>query len=262
MRALTGKAPGEPLTPEDWEAFYRHHTATRPATRLLSALPSAPRCRICGAPFAGPGRRVLGPLGYRPSRKNPHICSNCIESAPPGGMTMDVGVLFADVRGFTRLAETTDPHHLSELLRRFYAEAENALFPQAVVDKLIGDAVMALYIPMLGNLRDPQRLMLEQARELLVAVGYGTPGGPFVGVGVGLDFGPAFVGNIGKRWLYDFTAVGDVVNTAFRLQSEAGGGEILLSSRLADRLGEAAGERVEVPAKGKASPLVAYRTGW
>jgi adenylate cyclase len=81
-------------------------------------------------------------------------------------------------------------------------------------------------------------------------------------LGIGLDFGPAFVRNIGKRWLYDFTAIGDVVNTAFRLQSEAGGGEILLSGPLAEGLDGVAGERVEVPAKGKASPVVAYRTGW
>ena len=63
--------------------------------------------------------------------------------------------------------------------------------------------------------------MLEHARELLRAVGYGSAEGPFVEMGVGIDFGEAFVGNIGERALYDFTAVGDVVNTASRLQGEA-----------------------------------------
>ena len=71
--------------------------------------------------------------------------------------------------------------------------------------------------------------MLEHGRELLRAVGYGSAEGPFVEMGVGIDFGEAFVGNIGERALYDFTAVGDVVNTASRLQGEAAGGEIVIS---------------------------------
>lgn len=259
IHALAGKSPDQPLTQEDWGAFYRHHTAARPATRLFSALPSSPRCRLCGAPFAGAGSRLLGPLGYRPSRKNPHFCSTCIEFAPPGGMTMEIGVLFADVRGFTRLSETTDPHRLSVLLRRFYAVAEDVLFPQALIDKLIGDAVMALYIPTLARLSDPCRVMVDQARYLLSRLGYGSSGGPFLEVGVGLDFGEAFVGNIGQRWVYDFTAVGDVVNSAFRLQSRARGGEVLLSAGVAEALEETGGERIEVAVKGKDRPLAAYR---
>ena len=70
--------------------------------------------------------------------------------------------------------------------------------------------------------------MLEHARDLLRSVGYESPEGPFVEMGIGLDVGDAFVGNIGERAVYDFTAIGDVVNTASRLQGEAQGGEILL----------------------------------
>src|SRR3954469_14583730 len=149
LHSLAGKGPDEPLAPEDWSASSRHHPSARGAVKVLSALPHGPRCKICGAPFAGAASRVLGPLGYRPSRKNPYFCAACIEFAPPGGMEMDVGVMFADVRGFTRLAATTDSESLSALLRRFYAEAERVLFPDALVDKLIGDCVMALYVPML-----------------------------------------------------------------------------------------------------------------
>src|SRR5437763_189032 len=104
----------------------------------------------------------------------------------------------------------------SQVLRRFYRCAEEVLFPDAIIDKLIGDEVMALYLPELW--RDYKReetpaLMLEHARQLLCAVGYAGEGAPFVQMGVGIDFGEAFVGNIGQRALYDFTAVGDVVNT-------------------------------------------------
>jgi adenylate cyclase len=76
---------------------------------LLRSLLSSPRCGICGAPFAGFGSRLVKPLGYRPSRKNPTFCDTCIEASPPGGMTTEVGVLFADLRGFIRLSEQIRP---------------------------------------------------------------------------------------------------------------------------------------------------------
>ena len=94
-------------------------------------------------------------------------------------------------------------------------------------------------------------LMLEHARELLRAVGYGSGEGPFVEMGIGIDVGEAFVGNIGERALYDFTAVGDVVNTASRLQGQAAGGEIVLSERVAAGLPEPAGTRDGAHPQGK-----------
>ncbi len=262
LRRGAHKTEGEPLSSEDWETYYRlmSSRSSRLWMGMLRSLPSSPRCGICGAPFAGIGSRLVQPLGYRPSRKNPTLCATCVEASPPGGMTTEVGVLFADLRGFTGLSERSDPEAVSILLRRFYACAEKALFPEAMIDKLIGDEVMALYLPMYGRLDDPAATMLEQSRELLARVGYGTPEGPFVEVGVGLDYGEAFVGNVGKRSLYDFTAVGDVVNVAARLQGEAKGGEIVASGRLAERLAAAPGERVEVSLKGKAEPVVAYRS--
>jgi adenylate cyclase len=225
----------------------------------MRSLPSSPRCGICGAPFAGFGSHLVRPLGYRPSRKNPTLCASCVELSPPGGMTMETGVLFADLRGFTARSEGVEPEQVSRLLRRFYACAEDVLFPEAVIDKLIGDEVMALYLPMYGQLDDPARVMLQHSRELLARVGYGSAEGPFVEVGIGLDYGEAFVGNIGERSLYDFTAVGDVVNTASRLQEQARGGEIVMSGRLAGKLDEPPGERIEVTLKGKAQPVTAHR---
>jgi adenylate cyclase len=229
---------------------------------VLRVLPSSPRCGVCAAPFAGPGRFLVGPLGYRPSRKNPTVCSVCVEFAPPGGMKMQTGVLFADLRGFTARFDGADPEEASLVLRRFYRCAEDVLFPDAVIDKLIGDEVMALYLPDLKRDVEHDRvpdLMLEHARDLLRSVGYGSSDGPFVEMGIGLDFGEAFVGNIGQRALYDFTAVGDVVNTASRLQGQAAGGEIVLSDRVAAGLPESVGTRVELQLKGKPEPQAAYR---
>jgi adenylate cyclase len=213
---------------------------------------------MCKAPFGGIGRFAARTMGFRPSRKNPNICSMCVELSPPGGAKMPTGVLFADLRGFTSASEHADPEEVSHTLRRFYGCAEATLFPEAIIDKLIGDEVMALYLgPVLGRRVIP-RLMVHHAQELLRAVGYGTADGPFVEVGVGIDFGEAYVGNIGQRDVYDFTAVGDVVNTASRLQGEAAGGQIVVAERAGD-LGPVDSERIVVALKGKDQPVPARR---
>jgi adenylate cyclase len=151
---------------------------------------------------------------------------------------------------------------MAALLRRFYGCAEQVLFPEAIIDKVVGDEVMALYLPDVQRLitrEQVPRLMVEHAVELLQAVGYDSPSGPFVEMGVGLDVGEAFVGNIGERAVYDFTAIGDVVNTASRLQGKAGGGEIVLSERVASGLPAVIGTPVELELKGKKNIEHAYR---
>jgi adenylate cyclase len=264
VRRKAGKGGDEPLTAEDWVAWGQLDdiAVNHAMHRLWRMLPSSPRCGICAAPFAGPGRWLARPLGFSPSRKNPTICAACVESSPPGGMKMQAGILFADLRGFTSRFADGDPVEAAIVLRRFYRCAEDVLFPDAVIDKLIGDEVMALYLPLMKrdiSLEDVPAVMLEHARGLLRAVGYGSGEEPFVEMGVGLDIGEAFVGNIGQRALYDFTAVGDVVNTASRLQAQAGGGEIVLSDRVANGLPTSVGTRVELELKGKTEPQTAYR---
>jgi adenylate cyclase len=264
IRRKAGKSGAEPLGEEDWAAVWELHgsRSSRLLFRLFSSLPSSPRCSMCAAPFGGPGRWLVAPLGYRPSRKNPHLCDTCVEASPPGGTTLETGVLFADLRGFTAHSEGLSPREVSATLRRFYRCAEDVLFPQAIIDKLIGDEVMALYLPRIRRevgVNEIPALMVEHARALQRAVGYGSRHGPFVELGIGLDFGEAFVGNIGDRALYDFTAVGDVVNTASRLQEEAAGGEIVLSGRVAAGLRSPPGTPVSLRLKGKAEPLTAYR---
>ena len=251
------------MRPEDWKAVMRLHQqgVGHAVDRLFLALPGSPRCGACGAPFAGPGRLIAGLLGYRPSRKNPTLCATCVELSPPGGITMLAGILFADIRGFTATFDGGNPEQASTVLRRFYRCAEDVLFPDAVIDKLIGDEVMALYLPefkpnLAGHV---SAVMLDHARGLLRAVGYGSGGPPFVELGIGLDLAEAFVGNIGQRALFDFTAVGDVVNTAARLQAQAAGGEIVISERVANGLPAPVGTRVQLTLKGKREPQTAYR---
>ncbi len=126
------KRGGEPLASADWQTYFEFgaQPRNRAMKRVLRALPSSPRCGYCGAPFTGIGSRLVRPLGYRPSRKNPNFCATCIELAPPGGMTTDVGVLFADLRGFTAHSESVSPEQASAVLRHFYSCAEQVFFPK------------------------------------------------------------------------------------------------------------------------------------
>jgi len=208
---------------------------TRAFVRMMRLLPSDPRCRLCRAPFGGGGGRIMKRFGFGPSRKNPTICKTCFEEAPMGGVDMEIGVLFADVRGFTSLAEDMSPDDVAEMLNRFYAAASEVLTRSAIIDKLVGDEVMALYLPQLVGDSWVDHLVRD-ASDLLAAVGYGTSEGPWLALGVGIDVGRAFVGNVGAGDVKDFTALGDVVNTASRLQSAAGAGQVVMSERLFGRL--------------------------
>lgn len=244
---------------------------TRHLRRLHRAIPASPRCKLCMRPFAGLGRLLWGG-GFSPSRKNPNFCKLCFEQAPVGSREMEVGVLFADVRGYTAMGESRPLGEITALMNRFYELATDVLVRNdAVIDKLIGDEVMALYVPPIAlhghELHDEHRtalakLMLDHARQLLVQVGYGTPDGPFVELGVGIDFGEVFIGNVGDQAVHDFTAIGDVVNTAARLQGHAAGGEAIVSARVAAHLDAALGPAEELSLKGKAEPFRAHRVSW
>jgi adenylate cyclase len=224
---------------------------------VMRHLPSEPRCRLCRAPYGGVGGRVMRRFGYGPSRKNPTLCASCFERAPLGGVEMEIGVLFADVRGFTSMSEKMAPNAVAELLNRFYQCASTILSRSAIIDKLVGDEVMALYLPHLfrGG-KGWEDDMLRDARELLGAVGYGSDGEPWLRLGVGLDIGQAYVGNVGSGEVKDFTALGDVVNTAARLQSSADAGQVVMSARVFERLSERPGDAVStaLELKGKQEP--------
>jgi adenylate cyclase len=196
---------------------------------------------------------IVKPFGLAPSRKNPRLCARCFELAPIGGEELEVGILFADLRGFTALAEGQAPDRVAAHLNRFYAAAVEVLCRRAIVDKLVGDQVMALYLPGLFA-GEPADHMIEDAVALLTAAGYGDDE-PWVKLGIGLDLGTAFVGNVGSGDVKDFTAIGDVVNTAARLQAAAGSGEIVLSARVHARASDPGGAVPrELALKGKAEP--------
>jgi adenylate cyclase len=113
-------------------------------------------------------------------------------------------------------------------MNRFYGAATEALLQaDALIDKFVGDEVIGLFIPALLGSEHP-RSAVEAGRNLLHATGHADASGPWLPVGVGVHTGTAFVGSVGSE-VTDITALGDSVNTASRLASEAGPGELLVS---------------------------------
>lgn len=201
--------------------------------RLLGLLPEDPRCKVCQAPFSGIGApivRVL--LGKRPSNNGPLLCNHCEKRIRenPGGAELELTMLFADVRGSTALAETMNPTSYRNLINRFYTSATKIFISsQAFIDKLSGDEVLAVYLPALAG-PDHATRAIEAARDLMEVTGYAEPEGSWINIGASVHTGIAWFGSLGTtNQVTDLTVLGDSVNTAARLASEAQSGEILIS---------------------------------
>ena len=199
--------------------------------RILRHIPSSPRCKLCAAPFAGLGGRAMRLIDRGPWVKNPTICGFCFKELERGrgGAEITLTLLFADIRGSTALAESMQPGAFHALMSRFYHEVTEVLVAHdAVVDKFVGDEVVALFIPALTGEAHADRAV-QAALELLRVTGHADPGEPWAPLGIGIHTGRAYVGTIGDA-VTDFTALGDTVNVTARLASAAAAGEILASA--------------------------------
>jgi adenylate cyclase len=198
--------------------------------KLVGWIPSGPRCKLCLAPMSAPGSVVLRPFGFGPSTYNRRLCRACFKQIDgvPGGAEIEVSLLFADVRGSTGLAERMPAHEFSRLISRFYGAAGRVVENwNGLIDKFVGDEVVALFIPgFVGE--DHASRAVSAAQDLLRETG-NDGDEPWVPIGAGVHTGVAYVGSIGEGDACDFTAVGDAVNTTARLASSAGAGEVLLS---------------------------------
>jgi adenylate cyclase len=215
---LTGKARGV--------AFIR---------AVMGAIPAGPRCKLCQAPFGRPGRGIVRFLGAGQSPLNRRLCKMCIRSLhkKPGGAEVEVSILFADVRGSTGLAERMSPGEFSQLIARFYGTAASVVDKHdGLVDKFVGDAAVALFIPGFAG-EDHAAAAVAAGRELLEETG-NNGAEPWVPIGVGIHSGVSFVGAVGEGDAVDFTALGDTVNAAARIASLAGAGEVLVSEMTAE----------------------------
>lgn len=148
-----------------------------------------------------------------------------------GGAVRTITVLFADLRGFTSLSERRTPAELVELLNRYFSAATEVVLAQGgTIDKFMGDAMMALFNAPANQpdhaLRAARAALAMQ--EVIAPIVAEAPDMPQFGIG--LNTGEALVGNIGSEEIRNYTAIGDTVNLASRLQGRAQGGQVLLSA--------------------------------
>jgi adenylate cyclase len=227
---------------------------SRRLRRIWRALPSAPRCKICTSPFGPPFGPLLRFFGKGKWPGNPRYCGGCFRELYTygGGAEVECTLLFADVRGSTAMAETMPATQYRALLNRFYATAAEILVNhEAVVDKFVGDEVVAIFVPaMTGGLHAQQAVQAGLA--LLRATGNDRTA-PWLPIGIGVNTGTAFVGAVGTAEHVEFTALGDAVNVTARLASSAGAGELLVTRAAAKAASLDTGgvERRELSLRGK-----------
>ena len=183
-----------------------------------------------------------------------------------GGDKCKVAVLFSDVRGFTALSETMRPDDMASLLTEYFTEMVDCVFRhEGTLDKFIGDAVMAQWGAPISGARDADNAM-EAAVDMMRALErlnarWRSEGRPALQIGIGLNYGEAFAGNIGSEKRLEFTVIGDTVNTSKRLCDAAGRGEIFLSEsfRAALSAPPALAECPPMSLKNKSQPVQVYR---
>jgi adenylate cyclase len=201
---------GEGRKSEQWRALLTgEDPSLLKVRRVLRRLPSSPRCKVC-----------FGQLAKF-----------------PGGAEIEISILFADVRGSTGLAERITAARYRALLQDYYHVAAVAIDANGgIIDKFLGDGVMALFIPVIAGENHAARA-IDAGIDILAALEQSGLRDKGLLVGAGVHTGQAFVGAIGSAEKIDFTALGDSVNIGARLGSVAGPGELLVSRAAWDRAG-------------------------
>jgi adenylate cyclase len=186
-----------------------------------------------------------------------------------GGEAFTVTVLFSDIRNFTSMSESLSPHEVVEMLNTYFSRACEPILQQGgMVDKFVGDAVMAVFgapAPQPDHARRAVAAalaMMEKAREFQAWMKQRFPDRGFNNfhIGIGLHTGEAVIGNIGTPQRFEFTAIGDTVNTASRLEglTKELGWNIVASEGTVKAAGPGVvlGGKQELRVKGRQEPVV------
>jgi adenylate cyclase len=222
-------------------------------------------------PLRGVAALPFRMFGIRPSRMNPNTCTVCemmfTKVMRATKISVDVTVLFADLRGYTALSQSLSADQMAALLGVFYDECAAAIWDyDGLLNKTIGDAIMAIFnFPIrhqhhaaraVEAARDIQRRCEAQRRLLAGSLDCDEDA---LGVGIGIDSGTVSFGEFGRSHR-DLTAIGTVVNTAARAQSAAQAGQVLVTQAVRDRSGSslAASEGRLYPLKGIVEPVQLY----
>jgi adenylate cyclase len=198
--------------------------------RIFRILPHDPRCKFCNAPFQGIGGALVRTLyGKQRSSLNPNFCNLCDEALRtfPGGTEVEMSMLFVDVRGSTAFSEKMSPTEFSQLINRFYTRSTKIITDEdGLVEKLAGDAVAAFWGAGFAGPDYVARTVKVAQKILHVMARQEIP------VGIGVHTGVAFFGAMGTAdGLVNISAIGEEVNKAARLASQAAAGEIIVSER-------------------------------
>ncbi len=186
-----------------------------------------------------------------------------------GGANQKVTVLFADIRGFTAISEKEKPEKVVGLLNRYFSVMTDIIFEHGgTLDKYIGDGLMAIFGAPTAGEEDALNAVkaavtmqkkVDQLNTELNAEGYGS-----ISIGIGLHTGEATIGYIGSNKRSEYTAIGDTVNLASRLESNAAGGQILMSEATAAASGNLIPVNVREPlvVKNRVQPVNVLEVRW
>jgi len=186
-----------------------------------------------------------------------------------GGANQTVTVLFADIRGFTALSENENPEKIVGLLNRYFSAMSEIIFDHGgTLDKYIGDGLMAIFGAPTTTPEDAlnavRAAVAMQKRLLSLNEDLGKDGFGQVSVGMGLHTGEATIGYVGSDKRSEYTAIGDTVNLASRLESNAGGGQILISDATASAAGSSLPLKAHDPllVKNRVQPVNLFEVRW
>ena len=248
-----------------WRAIFSgEHPELRRGRKMFRLMsPTAhDRCRLCYAGFDGFSAPVMRAIGRGQWLRNPHFCEKCesVLAQERGGAEIEIAMLYADVRGSTQLAAGMRPVEFAALMQRFFQTAIKVFtWTDAIVDKMVGDEVIGIYVPCLTG-PDYRQRAVAAGLKLLRATGHADPAGPWLSIGVGVHSGETFMGSIGvEGGNYQFAALGDTMNLGARLVGAANGGELIMSATVwNDVSGEISAEPRSLELKGYAERVTAY----
>ena len=186
-----------------------------------------------------------------------------------GGANQTITVLFADIRGFTSLSEHEDPEKVVGLLNQYFTAMSEIIFEHGgTLDKYIGDGLMALFGAPTATPNDAKNALSAavamQRRVITLNDQLAAGGYAAVAVGMGLHTGVATIGYIGSERRSEYTAIGDTVNLASRLESSVAGGEILISEATAQAAGDIFPlvKRAPLSVKNRVQPVDVFEVQW
>jgi adenylate cyclase len=174
-----------------------------------------------------------------------------------GGEKKYCTFLFTDVRGFTSLSEKLEPEEVTKIMNKALTiQADAVKFYDGMVDKYIGDAMMAIFNAPI-DIPDHEQAAVLCAKEIQDKIKMADLG---IEIGIGINTGTAVIGNMGSDTRFDYSAIGDCVNTAARLESATKevGVDILIGESTANKLQIELKLLKPIKVKGKEKPLVIY----